>query len=54
LRINYHIIGTVYKAVVICPNPFILHSVAFHIDTGCNITTISLNDALNMKLYILT
>ncbi len=35
---------------LLCPSPFILNTIPFKIDTGCDITTLSLDTALNIKL----
>lgn len=42
--------GYYIQATVICINPVIYNSIAFKIDTGCDITTISLYDAYNLRL----
>ncbi|MDN5847393.1 MAG: retropepsin-like domain-containing protein [Candidatus Nitrosocosmicus sp.] len=42
--------GYYIQATVICANPVIYNSIAFKIDTGCDITTISLNDALRLGI----
>lgn len=44
-------IGNGYiRPTLLCYNPIIFSAVSFRIDTGCDITTLSLNDALNLKL----
>lgn len=42
--------GYYIQITVICFNPNIYNPIAFRIDTGCDITVISLNDAINIKL----
>ena len=42
--------GYYIQITVICFNPTIYNPIAFRIDTGCDITVISLNDAINIKL----
>ena len=37
-------------STLVRPNPFIFSSFAFKIDTGCDVTTLSLNDASRIDL----
>ena len=42
--------GYYVRPTITCSVPLIFNTVSFRIDTGCDITTLSLNDALNIKL----
>jgi hypothetical protein len=44
--------GYFLQSTLTCFKPPIFQTITFRIDTGCDITTLSLNDALNMKLDI--
>jgi hypothetical protein len=49
--IGYRISNGYYvRPTLTCSNPFIFNAITFRIDTGCDITTLSLDDALNIKL----
>lgn len=52
LRLTGLKIGSGYytASTLLCPNPFIFNSLAFKLDTGCDVTTVSLNDALNSRI----